>query len=580
MDEVVEEKKTTQELPEYFHMESFRREEFLSQLGSFTQVQYQLFHNLCDFWNPVLPYNQFILKSSKSFLASNNQLELLMDKLKAAHIGLLQYALVEGELKAHRIILSDKNSPAFYYYLCEDLLARHIFTQKQPFITEKVFDDDGIALPKDRMTVMESRMLSPGFEESSRESPVIIAVPRKMKDPLLIPSGMIEEYISALISHIRSEMTNTSLMEHLSRITNQKISELHGELTKREPAFWIIICQSLLEHKEEMKDRFKGLNPLLFTSAQLLQTYFQNSLKEMKETQIQEQEKQKAIEELIREFRQKEATWSPIVLLDEKLKEKEEIWDDFREQFRQAALLRGEGKQLPPLIVINNMLMHRDFLFRYFTREIGLLRKDLLFLYQEQMRDLLRRNKTERYSQFFSKNNFRADILEQIKDADIQLWELLQKPTRIAEAAFHYLLNTKGIKSSSRIKDALTIYFQSDMKTFRHIDSMLQLKLLTLFELAYKELGWWSRFILRITGRYDSYIGMFSDDTVKKDRTRSSQLGKRRKKHGPRIPKAARARLDADKMNYSARDKKKAWEEFGQAVQKESSHRIEEPGEE
>ena len=573
-----EEKKTTQELPQYYRMESFRREEFLSQLGSFTQIQYQLFHNLCDFWSPVLDYNQFILKSSKSFLASNNQLELLMGKLKAAHIGLLQYTLVDGELKANRIILSDKNDFSFYYYLCEDLLARHIFNNKQPFITEKAFDDEGIDLPKDMITIMESRMLSPGFAETSKEKPAIIAVPRKLKDPLLIPSGMIEDYITALVTHIRQEMTNTSLMEHLSRITDQKISELQKGLTKREPAFWITICQSFTEHKEEMKLRFKRLNPLLFTSAQLLQTYFQNSLTEKKEALLEEQERMKAIEELIKEFQEKEASWSPITLLDEKLKEKEEQWEGFREEFREAALARGENKSLPPLVVINNMLMHKDFIFRYFTSEVDLLRKDFLYMYQEQMRDLLRRNKTERYSQFFSKNNFRADILEQIKGRDLQLWELLQKPTRVGEAAIHYLQTVKGIKKNFGIKDALNLYFQSDMKTFRNIDDIMQIKLLFLFELSYKELGWWSRFILRITGRYESYIGMFSDDAPKRSSFRSSSR-RRKKRRSPRIPKGARNKLSLDQRNYSAREKKRAWEEFGQAVQKEAAPAFEEPKE-
>jgi hypothetical protein len=571
-----EEKKTSPDLPQFYHMESFRREEFLSQLGSFTQVQFQLFHNLCDFWLPVLEYNQFILKSSKSFLASNNQLELLMDKLKAAHIGLLQYTLIDGELKAHRIILSEKNDFSFYYYLCEDLLARQILNNKQPFMTEKAFDDEGIALPKDMMTILESRMLSPGFAEASKEKPLIIAVPRKMKAPLLLPSGMLEEFIPALVPHVRSEMTNTRLMEYLSRITDRKISELQKGLTKREPPFWISICQAFPEHKEEIKLRFKGLNPLLFTSVQLLQTYFQNSLNEIKEAQIVEQEKIKATDELISEFRAKEASWTPVTLLDERLKEKEETWKGFREEFRTAALVRGENKSLPPLIVINNMLIHRDFLFRYFTRETGLLRKDLFFFYQEQMRDLLRRNRTERYSQFFSRNNFRADILDRIKDKDLQLWELLQKPTKVAEAAFHYLQTIKGIKKTSRIKDALGLYFLGDMKTFRNIDSMMQLKLLTLFEQAYKELGWWSRFILRITGRYDSYIGMFSDDSPQKDSYRNPSRRKKRRR-GPRIPRAAKSRLREDQRNYSAREKKRAWEEFGQAVQKESHQQPEEP---
>jgi hypothetical protein len=557
-------------VPEYFRMESFRREEYLSQLGSFTQVQYQLFHNLCDFWEPVLDYNQFILKSSKSFLASNNQLELLMEKLKAAHIGILQYAVIEGELKASRIILTEKDDLAFYYYLGEDLLIRQIHNNPHPYLTAKAYDDEGISLPINMITPMENSMLSPGYASTNKE-PVIIGINRKMKAPLLIPSGMIEEFISALVGHIRSEASSPSVMESMSRISGVKISELQASLSKRAPAFWINLCQKLLEQKEELKLRLKGLNPLLFTSAQLLQSYFQNSLSEMKQKEVEDREKKEALKEIIQEFREKETSWTHINLLDEKLKEKEEKWEGFREEFKNSVLVRGETKELPDLVLLNNMLMHKDFLFKYFTRAVSDIRKDFLFLYQDQMTDLLRHNRTDRHAQFFSRSNFRSDILTRVKEQELQLWELLQKPTRVAESAFHYLQDIKGLKNNSRIKDAMGLYFHSDMKNFRNIDTMFQLKLLTLFEKSYKEMSWLGRFILRLTGRYDSYISMFSDDPAENRKASKASRKSRRRKRG--IPTKAGVKSYSAKgpkeRAYSPKEKRKAWAEFDDAIHKQ-----------
>ncbi|WP_114630871.1 hypothetical protein [Oceanispirochaeta sp. M1] len=556
--------------PEYFRMESFRREEYLSQLGSFTQVQYQLFHNLCDFWEPVLDYNQFILKSSKSFLASNNQLELLMGKLKAAHIGVLQYAIIEGELKASQIILTEKDDLAFYYYLGEDLLARQIYENPHPYLTAKAYDDEGISLPADMITPLDTSMLSPGYAAENKEL-IIIGINRKMKAPLLIPSGMIEEFISALIGHIRSEAASPSVMENMSRITEIKISDLQTSLGKRSPDFWINLCKKLLSQKEELKLRLKGLNPLLFTSAQLLQSYFQNTLSEMKQAEIENREKKEALKEIIQEFKEKETTWTHISLLDEKLKEKEEKWPGFREEFKNSVLVRGESKEQPDLVLLNNMLMHRDFLFKYFTRTVDDIRKDLLFLYQDQMTDLLRHNKTDRYSQFFSRSNFRSDILTRVKEQELQLWELLQKPTRVAESAFHYLQDIKGIKKNSRIKDAMGLYFHADMKNFRNVDTMFQLKLLSLFEKSYKEMSWFGRFVLRLTGRYDSYISMFSDDPVVERKQRPPSRRKRRKNKG--IPTKGGVKSYSAKgpqeRPYSPREKRKAWAEFDDAINRQ-----------
>lgn len=568
----MEENKKTEDVPEYFRMESFRREEFLAQIGSFTQVQYQLFHNICDFWDPALDYNQFILKSSKSFLASNNQLELLMSKIKAAHIGLLQYALIEGEIKASRIILCDKDTLPFYYYLAEDYMARHILEHTHPFLTEKSYDDDGISLPPEMITPLDSSMLSPGFAEKQK-NPIIIGINRKMKAPILIPSGMMNSFITALINHIRSEAANPTVMENLSRISDQKISELQKDLTKLDPVFWLTICQKLNENKDDLKLRLKGLNPLIFTSSQLLQTYFQNSLNEQKEQNDQNREKRSARDAIINEFRENGSTWTHISLLDDKLSSNEEKWEGFREEFKTSVLIRGEGKEQPELILLNNMLMHRDFLFPYFTNEISNLRNNFIFLYQDQMSDLLRHNRTDKYSQFFSRSNFRSDILTRVKEKDLQLWELLQKPTRVAESAFHYLQNIKGIKSTKRIKDSMAVYFQSDLKDFRKVDSIFQLKLMAIFDKSYKDLGWWGRFILRLTGRYDSYVSMFADSVTDRKSRGSGRSSKKKRSPGKMKDNAViqagysggRRRSNPDK-SYTPREKKKAWAEFDDAI--------------
>jgi len=569
----MENSNNTSDIPEYFRMETYRREEFLAQIGSFTQVQYQLFHNICDFWNPVLDYNHFILKSSKSFLASNNQLELLMGKLKAAHVGLLQYRLVDGEIKAGRIILSDKDGMPFYYYLTEDLFVRHIFEKKHPFLTIKAFEDDGISLPSDLITPLESSMLSPGYAEKS-EGLKIIGINRKMKSPILFPLGMIKDFVSALINHIRSEMSSPNFMENASRISSLKISEIQKNLIKKEPDFWITICQKLIEHKEDLKLRLKGLDPLIFTSCQLLQTYFQNSIVEKKQQAIQEQEKQKAHQEIVNGFKEKEASWTPVRVLDEQLRVNEEKWEGFREEFKQKYLLRGEGKEQPELVLINNMIIHKDFLFRYFTREMGSLRNTFLFTYQDQMTDLLRHNRTDRYTQFFSKSNFRTDILSRIKEMDLQLWELLQKPTRVAEGAYHFLQNTISSQKSSSLKDAMSLYFRSDLKTFRHIDSIFQLKRLSLFEKSYKELGLWGRFVLRITGRYDSYIAMFSEapedlKTRKKSALTPTQSKSNQSLNDDKTDAVKNLSRQKNKdRSYSPKEKRKAWAEFDDAIKR------------
>jgi len=570
--------KNSEATPEFFRMESFRREEFLSQIGSFSQVQYQLFHNICDFWQPALDYNHFILKSSKSALAANNQLEILMNKLREAHVGLLQFDLVGGELKPGRIILADKESFHFYYYAAEDLLARNISESGHPFITLQTFEKTDLILPGTYITPLEPALLSPGFIGKTREDPVLYGLSRKNRSPLLIPSGKMDLFITSLINYLRRELESPNLMEHVSRISEKKISDIQKNITTRDPSFWISFCKCLLEQREDLKLRLKGLSPLIFTSAQLLYAFFYNSLTELKQKQQEETARQKSMLEIVSEIKDKETRWTSLHELDEGLKKGEEKWKGFREGFRDSFLKRQEGKEQPELILINGQVIHRDYMFRYFSREITDQGRRLQLLYQDMMSDLLRHGQTDKYTQFYSRNNFRADILNRIRDNAPQVKELLQKPTLVAESAFYYLKELKGIKETPKIKDTLSLYFKEDFQQFQNIDSILNLNLMSLFDKAFRELGWWGRVLLRISGRYDSYTNVFSG----KPSSAAGKMGRKQAAGGfpaarrpPRPepspgerPVRSRTNQPAQPRPHSIREKRKAWDEFSDAVQK------------
>ena len=180
---------TTQEnIPSYFNLEPHKREEILAQIGSFSQVQYQIFHNICSFWEPALDYNKYILKTQKSTLIGKNQLELLFNKIQDARMGLLQYKLVEDELKPHRLILTEKDSLLFYYYTAEEILSRNFLESGHPFITLKSFDKYGLTLPEGFITALEPRLLGPGFHREVKSRKIIYGITRRNRSPILIPS--------------------------------------------------------------------------------------------------------------------------------------------------------------------------------------------------------------------------------------------------------------------------------------------------------------------------------------------------------------------------------------------------------
>ena len=571
MDQI--EKSPQNATPSYFSMEPHKREEILSHVGSFTQTQYQIFHNICDFWNPALEFNTYIMKTHKPALVNKNQLELLMNKLQDAHMGLLQYKLIENELRPFRIVLTEKESPLFYYYVCEEILFRHYYEHGHPFITTKSFEKYNLTLQGKYISPLEPKVLGPSFHRAMQPQRLIFGISRHNKPPILIPSGTLDEYLNFLIQYLIRESQSMTLLENISRLSSIKISEIQKSMGKREPSFWLTFTKHLFENREDLKIRIKGISPLIFTSARMLYGYFYNSLAEQKQAHQDQQERTSALMEIIQNLREKNIQWTSLKELETILNEKEKKWPGFREAFTETALKKKEGGEIPPLVILGGQLIHKDYLFPFFKGKIEHYTSELHNLYQDMMSDLLRTGNSDKYTQFYSKNNFRADILNRISSHSSQMKELLQKPSLMANITFYYLKELKGIKNNETIRQSMNLYFRSSLKQYQNIDEMLQLKLISLFDTSFQQLSWWNRLILRLSGRYDSYTGTFSESRQPDSKKKSRKGPGIQSETAPPINSWANSKPSSGNQKtfrrpHSIRDKKKAWAEFSDAVNK------------
>ena len=382
---------------------------------------------------------------------------------------------------------------------------------------------------------------------------------------------MLDEYLTFLIKNLIRESGSMTLLENISRLGNIKISEMQKKMKTREAAFWISFTRTLLNYREDLKIRIKGISPLIFTSARLLNAYFSNNLLELKEKKMEQKERQNARNEIVEEIRERGSHWTAASILNDELNKKEKIWEGFRLEFKETVLKKQEGGDNPSLILLNGQIIHKDYLFPYFKRELKNLAVELHKLYQGMMTDLLKNGKSEDYSQFFSRNNFKADIMNRIRNHSPLLKELLQKPVLMAGVGFYYYKDLKGIKRTGTIRDSLNFYFESDLKQYKDIDQILQLSLISLFDRSFELLGWWSRFILKITGKYDSYTSSFSRTapvgTIPKASRPSRAEGVRQLSGDSPAPSKQRSRQAAGRQEvHSIREKTKAWAEFSDLI--------------
>lgn len=504
------ENREQKELPSVFNMDLPKREEFLSQVGSFTQEQRRIFHRICDFYDPALDYNRFVLHAGKDILFANNQIEILMKKIKNAHYGLLQFKLLEGELKPNRIIICNRDSLEFYSSLIDDEIQRNLLDDNKPFLTMAELEEQNLSIPFDFVEATGPEALSPGFIKKNRGSVRIYSIPLKTGTTLITASGGLESLILQSRNRIRTYLNNTSFLSIVSRFMGIKISDIQKKMGGRDTPFWQGISTKILQNREDLQLRLKHLEPSLFHASEILHHYYKNSVREEENERKETAARDAALDDIVMGILRKENFLVSARELEKMIKPHAHKWDGFRELFFERAVKQSSKVGLPPVLGIKGMYIHRDHVYPYFRSELSMQSRELKSHYIQVMERMLRTGNKDRITTFYTRETFNDDIHDMIRSEAPVLAELLSKPRIISEAIVHYFKNLKKVRDVTKIKDFMNNFFDKGVIKFKDADHLLDLYLLEIFEEAYKFLSWWKKVFLRLSGKRDSFRNQYS----------------------------------------------------------------------
>ncbi len=502
--------KETGELPAVFQMDLSKREGFLSQIGSFTQEQRRIFHRICDFYDPSLDYNRFVLHAGKDILFANNQIEVLMKKIRSAHYGLLKFQLLEGELKPNRIVLCDRDSIEFYNNIIEDEIQRILMEENRPFLTREELEEQNLAVPYEFIDTVGPETLSPGFIRGGAKQNKIYSIHLKTGVTLLTSSGSLEALISLSQNKIASNLHNTSFMTIVSRFMDVKISEIQKKMRTREPGFWFGLSTKVLQNREDLQLRMKHLEPSLFQSCEILYHYFKNSVAEEENERKENAAREAALEQVCQEIQRKDNFLVSPEELEKLLKPHIKRWDNFRELFAEKTSKTGAKIGLPVVLIVNGHYIHRDHVYPFFRSELTMQSRELRSHYIQLMERMLRTGNKDRITTFYTRDTFKDDILDMLSNDAPVLFEFLGKPRIISEGIVHYFKNLKKVRDINKIKEFMNNFFDQGVIKFKDPDYLMDLYLLDIFEEAYKFLSWWKKMILRLSGKKDGFTSQFS----------------------------------------------------------------------
>ena len=224
------------EMPGYFRKDRTGRDEFLSQLGHFSEEHRTLFSRLCDMWEPDLPYSKFFAKAGHEFLNADATLHTLMTHLERGNCGIVALVARNDQLEKDRIILTDRDAPRFWYWLVENLWQSCRVSDRDPFPTVKAVVKRG-GFADDVLQPLSLAEISSSFMESHADDLILYALPDMDGKTLIVTPATLPYMVEVARLKIRAHLADSPLQPILARMLGTVVSSMRKSLTLNDDQF-------------------------------------------------------------------------------------------------------------------------------------------------------------------------------------------------------------------------------------------------------------------------------------------------------------------------------------------------------
>ena len=573
------------EMPTYFRMDRVGRDEFLSQLGHFGEEHRAMFSRLCDLWEPDLPYSKFFAKAGHEYLNADATLHTLMTHLEKGNCGLISEVYRNGELEKDRIILTDRDDLRFWYWIVENEWQACRASDRHPFPTVAGVKKR-VGFPSKSLQPLSLAEISDTFIRENADEVVLYALPDLDGKSLIVTPAALPMMMETARLKIRSILSDSPLQPILAKMLGTVVSSLKTSLSQNDDEFWSRISEAIVIHREDLLVKKANLSPDLIISAKILKIYTRNCLDEVERLRAQDAEKREAIQGILAHLSKKDDFLMSPAEFDEQFAPYSS-WPDLKEMF-VAHYMRPSGRTgLPVVVNVGDDYLFRDHVFPLFKARHAAASKELREFYLDMIERMLRTNNKDKITAFAGIEAFRDDIRMRLAEEFPILSDLLSMPRIVSEGIIHYATKVLKIGDMARVKTVLERYFTSGSIRFKEPDILFDLPPRILFTDAFRRLTWLRRMILKMFGRYESYVQSLGAVEERPRKTPRDAAGDepmeplgtldaaprpyrpRRLEHGSAMQEAVRRRKQAGASRaYTTRQQEQAWDEFRSAYEK------------
>ncbi|AEJ62386.1 hypothetical protein Spith_2131 [Spirochaeta thermophila DSM 6578] len=580
--------------PAYVRLKEHEREAFLSQLGTFSPVERELFHSLCMGWRPEIHYGQFVELQSSRMKHVRPELESLVGKLYAHGYALFVFTLEENSLVQKYIVLTEQHDHRFCYYVVRNTIYEAAAERKSILPAASYFQEKGLVLPEEEIIPLEPDALLKEYLEE--KIPPLHAVSISLDGKALI--YLVPDGFTVLLNHCRSmvqlTMENTNVLAEFARFKGTSLAAVRSSLSSRSPLLWFDVVRSLVEYDEVMGENKRVyISPVVFLAARMLRIALENQIEETKRKKQEEEEKKNdftAICEQVKEQYPEPISGETLSRLFSVLERKYgERFEEVKREFLEEYSTIKDPADLPPLIFIAKKYLHRDRFYGYALARFDFVARRLAEDYVDLMEEVLRTGNRAGHTAFLSPQQFEDDIRERVSHLDPFLAELLSRPRLLAEVIIYTLKDQEGARDVQRLKRVLERFFYPNTMRYLPLSRIFDLDMEILFERAFGRMGIFRQLWWYITGRYRTYKERFegftprivslaapaqekSQLTIRSARSATvpPPLPARKGKSAVPTSRVIRQRPMGsqikEKRAYSPREQERVWNEFAKAL--------------
>ena len=593
--------------PSFVVFEHKQREEFLSQLGTFSPGERTVFHRLCQGWEPRIRYDRFIT-GLDSDDGSVTDLENLIAKLRAEHIGLIRSEIQDQQRRKSAIVLTDRDAPEFYAELLDEYFTHTIASITNPLPLHSVMREELRVLPDEVFETVAPSELARYFDRDAPGSQPLM-IPSLDDDCLLINHNNLRTFVNIVIYKLRHYLGNTTILEVVARSLDTGLMQLKEQIGTKEPTTWMQLSNTIIERRADFEAlRNAGLDVNMFHAAWLLKSLIESQIQSTKQQQQRESELVVDLEAIELAIKEAPDSWIEAAQVSRMLESQQgkygEKFETFRDSFYDKYVHAADGRSLPKVVVLDNRYIHRENVFPLFRERFTAVEMDVKPYLVDQMEHQLRTGNREKEPTFFSVDTFASAIEDYVGERDPFLRALNRKPGILAEGLILHAKQHKLVKDVDELKARLALYFDPDTLQPLPIDRWFNLRMADIFAEAFERLHILRRIWIRLSGKYDAmrsrFIGAGAADAIgvvpprarttpagpgdaagARSRPRERPTAPRRStppraRHGVRPTTSARpSKRQADdaterdrqvKHSYSRKQVDDAWSEFGSTL--------------